>query len=101
VKGPNCARHRASPFSMGDESEATTGEVVYLLAELRSEKQGPVHEIGSRARVLGADGDRLTLAVCRGSAEEVVTCPRGFVARRPRSLASRRHFVRADVTPAT
>jgi hypothetical protein len=85
---------------MDVDGDTTTGEVVYLLAELRSDERGPVHEIGSRARVLDADGDRLTLAVDNGSDEDVVTCPRGLVARRRRSLASRRHFVRADVSPA-
>ena len=55
--------------------------MVYLLAELRSAEQGPVHEIGSRARVLEADGDRLTLAVGYGRFESVVTCSRALVAR--------------------
>jgi hypothetical protein len=86
---------------MGAEPDATTGEVVYLLAELRSGELGPVHEIGSRARVLDAEGDRLTLAVGRGSGEDVVACPRGLVARRRRSLASRRSFVAANVAPAS
>ncbi len=85
---------------MGDDRDATTGEVVYLLAELRSEERGPVHEIGSRARVLDAEGDRLTLAVACGTDEEVVTCPTSLVERRRRSLASRRRFLRTDYTPA-
>jgi len=75
---------------MGAEDIAVGGEVVYLLAELRSAEQGPVHEIGSRARVLEADGDRLTLAVGDGRFESIVTCSRALVARRRRSLASRR-----------
>ena len=75
---------------MGDDGTTTTGEVVYLLAELQSDESGPVHEIGSRARVLGADGDRLTLAVGYGRVEDIVTCPRGLVAERGRPLASRR-----------
>ncbi len=85
---------------MGDDGDTTAGEIVYLLAELRSDERGPVHEIGSRARVLGTDGDRLTLAVDHGSGEDVVTCSRGLVARRRRSPASRRPFVRADVSAA-
>ena len=75
---------------MGAEDVTTGGEVVYLLAELQSNASGPVHEIGSQARVVGADGDRLTLAVAHGRVEDVVTCPRTLVARRRRSLASRR-----------
>ena len=86
---------------MGDNGDTTAGEVVYLLAELRSDERGPVHEIGSRARVLDADGDRLTLAVDRGRHEDVVTCSRGLVARRRRSFAPSRHFVRRDISPAT
>jgi len=84
---------------MGADDD-TRGDVVYLLAELRSAERGPVHEIGSRARVLGADGDRLTLAVARGRSEDVVTCPRGLVARRRRPLPSRPRFGRADLPPA-
>jgi hypothetical protein len=75
---------------MGAEDTAVGGEVVYLLAELRSAEQGPVLEIGSRARVLEADGDRLTLVVGDGRLESIVTCSRALVARRRRSLASRR-----------
>ena len=75
---------------MGAEDITAGGEVVYLLAELRSDAQGPVHEIGSRARVLGADGDRLTLAVGHGRLESIVTCSRALVALQRRSLASRR-----------
>ena len=84
---------------MGADDD-TRGDVVYLLAELRSDERGPVHEIGSRARVLGADGERLTLAVACGSSEDVVTCPRGLVARRRRPLPSRPRFTRADLPPA-
>ena len=80
---------------MGAEDITARGEVVYLLAELRSDEQGPVHEIGSRARVLGADGDRLTLAVGHGRFEGIVTCSRALVARQRRSLTSRR-TLRAD-----
>ncbi len=80
---------------MRAEDVTVAGEVVYLLAELRSSGPGPVHEIGSRARVLEADGDRLTLAVGYGRFESVVTCSRAQVARRRRSLATRR-TLRAD-----
>jgi hypothetical protein len=75
---------------MGADDGTNGGEVVYLLSELRSDERGPVHEIGSRARVVRADGDRLTLAVGSGRSEDVVTCSRGLVAARRRSLASRR-----------
>lgn len=74
---------------MGAEDITTGGEVVYLLAELRSDEQGPVHEIGSRARVLEADGDRLTLAVGSGRFESVVTCSRAVVTRQRRALSRR------------
>ena len=86
---------------MGDNGDATAGEVVYLLAELRSDERGAVHAIGSRARVIDAEGDRLTLAVDRGRHEDVVTCSRGLVARRRRSFAPSRTFVRRDISPAT
>lgn len=79
---------------MGVEDITVGGEVVYLLAELRSAEQGPVHEIGSRARVLEADGDRLTLAVGYGRLESVVTCSRALVARQRHSLS--RRALRAD-----
>ena len=74
---------------MGAEDITAGGEVVYLLAELRSAEQGPVHEIGSRARVLETDGDQLTLAVGYGRLESVVTCSRALVARRRQSLSRR------------
>jgi hypothetical protein len=79
---------------MGAEDTTVGGDVVYLLAELRSAEQGPVHEIGSRARVLEADGDRLTIAVGYGRFESVVTCSRGLVARQRRALSPR--ALRAD-----
>jgi len=85
---------------MGAEDVTTGGEVVYLLAELQSDGRGPVHEIGSRARVLGADGDRLTLAVGHGRLENVVTCSSGLVARRRSAPVSRRPFGRPDVSAA-
>jgi hypothetical protein len=80
-----------------DTAEDTTagGEVVYLLAELRSSELGPVHEIGSRARVLESEGDRLTLAVGYGRFESVVSCSRAQVAPQRRSFSTRR-MLRAD-----
>lgn len=78
---------------MTDQRDTTAGEVVYLLAELRSAGQGAVHEIGSRALVLDAEGDELTLAIACGDREDVVTCRRGLVARAQRSLAARRRVL--------
>jgi hypothetical protein len=75
---------------MGPNTDSTPGDVVYLLAELRSDEKGSVLEIGSRARVLDSDGDRLTLAVSHGGGEDIVTCSRALVARRERSLTGRR-----------
>jgi len=80
---------------MRAEDVTVGGEVVYLLVELRSDERGPVHEIGSQARVLEAKGDRLTLAVGYGRFESVVTCSGAQVARQRRSLATRR-TLRAD-----
>ncbi len=80
---------------MRAEDVTVGGEVVYLLAELRSSELGPVHEIGSRARVLEVDGDRLTLAVGYGRFESVVSCTRAQVAHGRRSLSTRR-TLRAD-----
>ena len=71
------------------------GDVVYLLTELRSHALGPVYEIGSRARVLESDDDKLTLAVGYGRFENVVTCSHAQVSRQRRSLAARR-ILRAD-----
>ena len=68
--------------------------VVYLLAELRSGQEGPVHEIGSRARVIDTDGEMLTLAVGYGRFASTVTCSRALVDRRRQSLA--RRALRAD-----
>ncbi|MEI7761367.1 MAG: hypothetical protein WCJ67_11475 [Thermoleophilia bacterium] len=70
------------------------GAVVYLLAELRSGQGGPVHEIGSRARVIDTDGEMLTLAVGHGRFASTVTCSRALVDRRRQSLA--RRALRAD-----
>ena len=77
----------------GVERDTSTGDTVYLLAELQSDERGPVHEIGSLARVLDTNGDRLTLAIGHGRRESIVTCARGLVARHRRSLASRRHVL--------
>jgi hypothetical protein len=85
---------------MGEKRDTAVGEVVYLLAELRSEGQGPVHEIGSRARVLDATGDRLTLAVACGDHEEIVTCRRGLVTQAQRSLTARRRALRSTAPSA-
>lgn len=85
---------------MGDDVDPTAGEIVYLLAELRSDESGSVCEIGSQARVVGAVGDRLMLAVACGSAEDVVSCSRGLVARRRRSPASRHRVTYVDLPPA-
>jgi len=75
---------------MGSSSDSTADDVVYLLAELRCDRKGSVIEIGSRARVIASDGDRVTLAVSHGGGEDIVTCSRSLVARRERSLTGRR-----------
>lgn len=86
---------------MGSDADTTEGEVVYLLAELQCDDHGPVLEIGSRARVLDASGERLTLAVSHGNGGDVVTtCPRSLVARRDRSPAARR-TLRPWLRPST
>lgn len=54
------------------------GEAVYLLTELRGDRR--IHEIGTRARVLSDHGAVIVLHL-DGSEAEVVTCPRGHVAR--------------------
>jgi hypothetical protein len=81
---------------VGEEHITTAGDVVYLLAEVRSaDGHGVVHAIGSQARVLRAEGDRLTLAIESGSRQEVVTCRRAFVIPAERSLAARRRVLRS------
>ena len=80
---------RPSLSTVGAEDGTGGGEVVYLLAELQSVEQGPVYEIGSRALVLEAAGERVTLAVGRGTREEIVTCPRTLVAPRHREARAR------------
>ena len=76
---------------MRSDSDSPAEDVVYLLAELRCDGKRSVLEIGSRARVIDSDGDRLTLAVAHGGGgEDIVTCSRALVARRERSLTGRR-----------
>lgn len=85
-----------------DAAAATDeGEVVYLLAELRSGQEGPVHEIGSRARVIDTDGEMLTLAVVHGIDEDVVTCPRSLVVNRRCPETRYRPVMRQNVAPTT
>ena len=86
---------------MHDCGDPGTGEIVYLLAELRSEERGAVYEIGSRARVLSVEGDDLKLAVAGCSGEAIVSCPQRLVVHQRRSLAARRRVLRADVRGAT
>ena len=54
------------------------GEPVNLLREVRG--NGQIHEIGTRAHVLADHGAVIVLHL-DGGAAEVVTCPRGHVAR--------------------
>ncbi|WP_411277750.1 hypothetical protein [Gaiella sp.] len=84
---------------MRPSADSPDNDVVYLLAELRCEGKGSVLEIGSRARVLESDGDRVTLAVAHGDNENIVTCSRALVARRERSL-TRRRTLRPSAPPA-
>lgn len=86
-------------LTLRSDSDSPAEDVVYLLAELRSDEKGSVLEIGSRARVLESDGDRVTLAVAHGGGEDIVTCSRAFVARRERSLTGR-HTLRPSSRPA-
>jgi len=71
--------------------------VVYLLAELRSDGRRSVHEIGSRATVLGSEGGQVTLAIACGGLQEVVSCSRDLVAHEQRSLAARRRLLRSGL----
>lgn len=50
------------------------GALVSLLVELGAGPRYPVHEIGSRARVLFADGDRVVVAVGEGMTIDVFEC---------------------------
>jgi hypothetical protein len=100
VKSANRGGGSASSFTVSARDDTVRGDVVYLLAELCSVERGPVHEIGARARVLGADGDRLTIAVASGNGEDILTCPRGFVARRRQPLPRRPRFACPDLSPA-
>lgn len=77
---------------MRSSTDSPNDDVVYLLAELRSEGNGTVFEIGSRARVLESDGDHVTLVVAHGDEEDIVTCSRALVARRERSLTGQRRL---------
>lgn len=86
---------------MRDCDDPDTGEVVYLLAELRSEERGAVYEIGSRARVLSVEGTELTLAVASCSGEAIICCPRSLVVPELRSLAARRRMLRSDARAVT
>jgi hypothetical protein len=54
------------------------GEAVFLVAELRGDRR--IHEIGTRAHVLADHGAVIVLHL-DGSEAEVVTCPKGHVAR--------------------
>ena len=85
---------------MGNNGDAASDGVVYLLAELRSDTGGSVHEIGSRATVVSCEGDHLTLAVTCRSGEEIVRCPRGHVSQAQRSLAARRRSLRGSAPTA-
>ena len=86
---------------MHDCGDPEAGAIVYLLAELRSEERGAVHEIGSRARVLSVEGTELTLAVTGCSGEAIISCPQSLVVPERRSLAARRRTLRADARVAT
>ena len=76
------------------------GDRVHLLAEVPA--GGRIHEIGTSARVLAADGSVLVLDL-GGPATETVACPREHVAlarlRRAREQAPR--VSRARLRPAT
>ena len=65
-------------------STVEPGEIVYLLVELRADVRGHVYEIGSRARVIDAADERLTLEVAAGSMPETVSCAAAHVGRRSR-----------------
>ena len=101
VKSANVGRRVGVSTRMHDCGDPGTGEIVYLLAELRSEERGAVHEIGSRARVLGVEGTELTLAVTGCSGEAIISCPQSLVVPERRSLAARRRTLRADARAAT
>src|SRR4051812_50207977 len=85
---------------MHDCGDPETGTIVYLLAELRSEERGAVHEIGSRARVLGVEGTELTLAVTGCGGEAILSCPQSLVVPERRALAARRRLLRAGARAA-
>ncbi len=52
------------------------GDIVYLLAEVSA--GGRIHEIGSRAVILEAEGDELTLQL-GDSERQLVSCPSAHV----------------------
>lgn len=82
---------RTTTIETGVETRA--GAIVTLLTELHSDTRGTVYEIGSLARVLEADGDRLTLLVDHTRGEDVLTCSRSHVAQHRRAIASRRRVL--------
>ena len=57
------------------------GEIVRLLAECRSERSGRLYEIGTRARVVGARTELLTLEVEDTTQRDSLVCARDVVAR--------------------
>jgi hypothetical protein len=80
------------------------GEIVQLLSECRSDRSGRVYEIGTRARVIGARTELLTLEIEDPVSRDSLVCARASVARegasRPRQATPwyRRH---ATVSRAT
>jgi hypothetical protein len=66
------------------------GEIVQLLAECRSERSGRLYEIGTRARVVGARTELLTLEIEDATQRDSLVCTRDAVAREG---ASRRRHV--------
>jgi len=74
------------------------GEVVYLLAEVRA--GGRIHEIGTSARVLAAEGGELALEV-GGAEPETVSCRSDHVspARPGRLRAATPRFTPAPLRP--
>jgi hypothetical protein len=68
----------------------THGDLVHLTAECRSERTGRVYEIGTRALVIGARSDELTLEVGGPVERDAVRCSSDEVsldrAPRPRQV---------------
>jgi hypothetical protein len=73
------------------------GEVVYLLAELAADDR--IHEIGTSARVVAAEGPSVTLEL--GGARDKVSCPREHVARAQEQRARERDRRRPPLRAAT